>query len=245
MSLAEDIALGKHPDLTTVRKFGENGDVDAAEDMIEIGGSVPYSTTGQLLEIVSSTATDIFSGWAEGLDANYDWVKEYFTMDGVTPVGLTTEWYSSSKARLTNGGAKGTVVVREDGGGATWLQISAGFGGTLHGAFGIPAGYMAILQKWEVCLTKPAASGSVHVHLISRPSGQTEWTIEDTIDIDSDVHNNIQAEFLSRPTVFGPADIKIRIASVSAASMVMSGSFDLILRRDAGLFAGPTEVNKP
>lgn len=243
MSLADDIALGKYPDLATIHKFGENGDVDGAEDMIEIGGSVPYSTTGQLLEVVSNTATDIFSGWVEGVDENYNWVREYFTMTGVTPVDLVTEWYSASQARLTDGGAKGTVIVREDGAGSTWLQMSEGFGGTLHGAFSIPTGYLAIIQEWEICLTKPAASGSVHIHLVSRPSGQTEWTIEDTIDIDSDVQTDVRKELVSRPTVSGPADIKIRVASVSAASMVMSGSFGLILRRNAGMFAGPTEVN--
>ena len=132
----------------TVRKFGYNADVDAGTEDIWIGGgSLNWPSAAAATNIISSSTDDDASPatgantvTVEGLDANYQLVRETAEMNGQTQVALTTQflrvfraWVATAGTGLTNAG---NIDVRHT---TTILaRIGTGDGQTLQAGYTVP-----------------------------------------------------------------------------------------------------------
>jgi len=209
-------------------KFGRNPDIDtaAAEDIIEQGGLVQYDSGGALYEVVSADAGDTGTGWVEGLDSNYDWVREKFTLNGTTPVALTTSWYTVFRARL-DFIPDGLFTTRTVTGSNTRIIITPPYGGTLFAAFSVPRNYEVRVSSIDVEIVRPIGGDTVAlIYLLKRDIGGP-WTIQDSMEHYSPRPTGRKYEVPLRFT--GPTDIKLNVASVGSNSLSVSGDISFWL----------------
>lgn len=247
--MATQVTKNFRPGRTTnVHKFGRNTDVDSGgnEDIIEQGGLITYDAGGTTIELVSSEAADTAKeGWVEGVDLNYDWVREKFTTNaanGTTAVELETQFYSIYRARLQDACA-GQITFRKKTGPSTRLIIAAGYGGTLFAGITIPRYHQAEVNNIRVETSKSAANDITAVfYFLSRPVGEP-WVIEETIEYRS--ASILQQIHYEPPRIKeGPIDLRMYCSLMSASDVRVSASidFDLINKVKPYQQIGPTKV---
>lgn len=230
-----------------IHKFGRNTDVDSAgnEDVIEIGGLAVFDTGGTTIEAVSSDAGDTMSIWAEGVDASYNWIREQITLTGTDAVEFTTQFYHVFRARVVgNTAPTGQITIRKQTGPSTRIIIGSGYGGTLHGAFTIPTGYVGHLLSWAQSASKSATNNiDMTIELLSRPSTGT-WVEESTIEFRTESVAS-KFDFDCPPKLVGPVDLRAYVETMSANDVRVSASFNVLLEKLATTDrspAGPTLV---
>jgi len=202
-----------------------------------------YDSGGALYELVSSDNADIgMTGWVEGANATYHWVREKFTTNGTTVVPLTTSWYSVYRARLDDATA-GQITIRTATGDNTRLIIAAAYGGTLIGAFTVPVDHHGEIYQWTIESTKDAANDvTALVVLLYRTIGGA-WTIMDTGEYNTANGRQVH-EFAHARILVGPVDLRLHVEECSASNIRMSGTISYALvNREAGYVqVGPTKV---
>jgi hypothetical protein len=172
-------AMQMIPEAKVVDIFGENPAVTGTiEDVWLGGGTFSYPTSAAQLSVVSSsdedgagttTGADNVLIW--GLDANFNEIQELVTLNGLTPVLTTQEFYRVNIIRVlaggSTGGAVGTITT-------TWMGVTQGVitpthTNTKQALYTVPAGYSAFLvQLWGDAHT---AGQTVEFQLACRPTG--------------------------------------------------------------------------
>jgi len=92
---------------------GYNADVDiaAAEDLWSQGGTYAFPAAAAATTVVSDSANDTSAGTGartvrvHGLDANLQEIKEDATMNGTTPVALTSQFYRVNLVEVLTAGS--------------------------------------------------------------------------------------------------------------------------------------------
>lgn len=167
-------------------KYGRNPDVDAAEDIWNVGGDYTGfpTTTAEEFQVLSSDAADAAAGTGARtvrvyyLDANYN-IEDadgnflYFdvTLNGTTAVnsGVTGMRIYRVKV-LTSGSGQtnaGTITVRwRTTTAAIFCVVPIGFGHTQISNFTIPAGYTGYMKRYDATMddqTSNAANMAIKV----------------------------------------------------------------------------------
>ncbi len=138
---------------TRVTALGNNPDIDilsVPEDVWTGGGVYPWMTASTALEILSNSANDAAAGTGartvliNGLDANYVPVVQTITLNGVTPVALTSNLFRINSAFIMSAGTgkinAGDITIRDSGGGTTRAILPLGYGITRQSMYTVPAG---------------------------------------------------------------------------------------------------------
>ena len=98
-----EVALGRRQGVTTWNKFGYNPDIDSSTEVVaSFGGTFQYLTSGETIDIVSSSTADdgdpagtgVNSIVIYGVDENWDEQTEVVTMNGTTTVTTTSQFGS-------------------------------------------------------------------------------------------------------------------------------------------------------
>ncbi len=169
-----DITSGRYSNWEMISKFGTNLAVSTAlEDVWNVGGVLDHPTSAETLEILSSSAADTSGGLGamkvlvSGLDANFVCLNEEVTMDGTTPVTLSSAFIRVYRLRVTEsgtyGGANlGTITLRVSGGGATRAQIDfdtqfGGLGTSEMTHFTVPAGRVGLVTYFRYNIQSSAS----------------------------------------------------------------------------------------
>lgn len=157
------MALVDHLRGSKVLIHGYNGAIVNAteEDISDASGLLVMPTTAVSLEVASSDDTNDKAGGTGaltirvyGLDANYKWQTEDFTMNGNTAVAGTKTWIFVYGAEVLTAGSTGsntgTIMVADaavtwSGGAASDLtkvfaQITIAHGNSHNGFYCVPAG---------------------------------------------------------------------------------------------------------
>lgn len=199
------LAEGKWNGHTLVQKFGQNSDVDAAEDIWDGGGNFTgFPTSAETVQVISSsaedgagTATGALTMRIYGLDANYDLQEEDVTLNGTTGVSTTNTFIRVHRAMvLTSGSALGNVgalTIRQSSTTANVFSvIAAGIGQSRVTAYTIPAGYTGYIIRYSAAMFDNTANNGIitlkaklfgsNTWLLLRPFGvSTAYTAEKTI----------------------------------------------------------------
>lgn len=144
-----------------VNKYGSNSDVDAAEDIWNVGGDYTgWPAAAEAIEVLSSSAADTAAGTGArtvkifGLDANYALQEETVTLNGVTPVDTVGTYLRVYRAFVVTAGSgttnAGTITIRHTTTTANvFCQITIGIGQTQQTNYTIPAGYTGYLIGYQ------------------------------------------------------------------------------------------------
>jgi len=154
-----DVALGGREGSTTWNKFGYNSDVDSSspEIIASWGGALQYITSGETIDIVSTSANDDDGGTGVnsvviyGVDENWDEQTEVVTMNGTTTVTTTSQWLGINRVAVFLAGSgrsnAGTINVTATTSGYTMAQMPQGGGVTQQMIFYTPRNH-TFLAEW-------------------------------------------------------------------------------------------------
>ena len=241
-----ELALDHYGEYDDKFKFGRNPNIGSGgnEDVVEQGGLMLYDSGGTIYEVVSSEAADAGVVWLEGVDANYNWVREWATLNGTGAVEFDTEFYSAFRARSVLA-QTGVVTFRKKTGPATRVIIPIGLGGTLIAAMTIPRNYRIAISRWSIDATKDAANNvNIYAQLLTRVPPDGAWTIQDTIEYRTASGEGIEP-FDPWRGFNGPLDIRVHVAECSANSIRIGARIGYAMKNLRGTPFGPTLVNQP
>lgn len=228
-----------------IHKFGYNADVDAStgsdEDIIAAGGEqyFPASVVAAAdIDIASSDAADDAAGtgartlFIQGVDADYMLQSEIVELDGTTDVHPTKNYLRIFRAYVVTAGSGGTNagnIQIDDGAGNVFAYIPAGYGQTLQAAYTIPADYTngGYMLQWYVAIDSKIAA-YVNACIQVREYGGA-WQTKEVIGVSAD--GPLVYTFAIPIHYPAKADIRLRILDASADNLLVSGGFDLLLRR--------------
>lgn len=203
-----EIALGNVTGISTWNKFGYNLDIDtAAEEVIaSFGGSVNIMTTGDTLDVVSSSVNDTAAGTGArmiqiiGIDENANVQSEFVTLNGTTPVTTTNQWLGINRVFVISAGsgnnADGTITITDTSAVVgTQAEIVAGSNVTQQAIFHTPIS-QTFLAKWLLMNARKLSGGggsprvTFKGYSYSRVTGLTYEIFRE--DIDTDVENTVE-----------------------------------------------------
>lgn len=244
-----EIAKGKVEGHFLVHKFGA-GLLNTTLESITQDKTYPTPTAAVSLEVVSDNAADNSAGIGAreviiaGLDSNWDAVTEIVSMNGITPVALTTpmlrvyRWAvspvdgSGSYATETVGSHQGTLTLRVAGAGATWSTLTTTpfpVGQSQIGVYTIPNGYTAFLLSKNIFVDTAKAAD---IYFFQRPYANTvvapfsamrlfqrEVGVTGGFDLDS---------FSPKGPLVGPCDVGF-MGSISVGTAECSVEFELVV----------------
>ena len=181
-----EVAQGNVPGYSTMNKFGENPDIDTGtspEDIWDLGGIYTWSTTADIDYIVSSGATDGVDILITGLDTNWEEVNQTISLNGQTPVALTTALIRVYRAvNMGSNDLNGNVAIYVSAGTSVTAGVVAdndhirayvrdGNNQTLMCIYTVPAGFNAAFIAGYVAFSKGQVSATADFSWRARPFG--------------------------------------------------------------------------
>lgn len=235
------VQAGIRDGYSTVDKFGENPDIQAADppqDIWEAGGAYPYDDfgTAPIVSLVSDNIADTQPIVITGLDIEGNEVVQVITLTGTTRVALDTPLWRVY--RMINNADAGNDIIGNVScytglgnaplAGETRAIISNGNNQTLMALYTIPLGKVGFLFRGELGMSRSQVGGSAQCSYYSRRVGKV-FNIKKRIDLNSG-GNSIYIDQRSFPDVI-PAltDIRLSVESVSNNSTGIYGAFDILL----------------
>ena len=244
-----EVARGNVHGAYLVHKFGSNKAIGTTWSTITTSGVYQTPTTAQSLEIVSDNINDTFTGSGartvivEGLDSNWDLIKETVNMNGIVPVTLSNQFMRVFRMRVSSSGTYSGLVGGSHSGNISLQGVGSGpiyativiengqpLGASEIGAYSVPRGYTAYIVDLQVIAESTKVVDAALMIRDSIDVIAAPYASSYIIDIIHDVTDmNIQASHrgFSQPIV-GPADIGF-IGSTVSGNAKASVHFDLLI----------------
>lgn len=244
--LFHDIAVGKHPSLSIINRFGHNDNVGSVEEDIWTAGvDLTYLTTAATIEAISTSTNDTLAGshaqilTLEGLDSNFNKITETLNMNGLTVTSPTTQSfirlnnYFVTQVGTYGNSNEGNITLRVSSAGSTQGFISLrdaglGAGGIQQTHFTIPANHDARIISMHVSVE---TSKVVSYTLLTRNEADNTTTPKSWI---TKLHINdvTNSDVLTSPasvTMLAKTDIRA-IGVTSTGSSKCSFDYQILLR---------------
>jgi len=170
-----EVALGRRQGMTTWNKFGYNNNVDSAspEVIASFGGTFQYITSGETIDIVSSSVNDDLVGTGvqrivvTGVDENWDQQVEVVEMDGTTTVTTTTQWIGINRVSIFKAGSggtnAGTITITATSSGYTMAEMPVGDGSTQQMVFYVPRNHQFLAEWVRLVALKTSGGGNPEI----------------------------------------------------------------------------------
>lgn len=153
-----EVALGRRQGITTYNKWGYNDNVSIGTELIASwGGVLQFLTTGELIEIASTSTDDDDGGTGVnsivvyGVDENWDEQTIVYTMDGTTTVTSAESWIGINRVAVFLSGSgqtnAGTINITAKVSGYQMAQMPLGGGVTQQCIFYTPRNEQ-FLAEW-------------------------------------------------------------------------------------------------
>ena len=241
-----DLSLGRVSGFEAGVKFGRNPDVDAAEDVWDLGGTYtgqPDSYTPELIEAFSSDANDTSAGTGArtirifGLktSTSTDYESEDITLNGATGVDSVNTWWRVNRAYVltagSGGGNAGIVTFRAKTTTANVFgEIPTGLNQTTIAAYTVPFGKSFVLRNIRAAITKSGGSAaSATISFRVREQGGVYRAVR-VFDLQTGAMLD-DAEYAGSVFAAG-SDIKVRVDAVSTTNLICDASFQFVLVDD-------------
>jgi len=108
------------------------------EGLTQSGGAYAYPSSAVQMTLVSTT-TDTQTVYVMGLDANYNLLSEYITLNGTTGVTTVNSYLRINGLFITNGVNAGTITCKNST--VLYAQINPGIGQSQMSIYTVPNGY--------------------------------------------------------------------------------------------------------
>lgn len=169
--------------------------------------------------VVSSSGSDTSTVTVEGLDENYNFATETFTLTGVTPTAAGAVTFSRvNRAFMNTATNVGDIHVKR--GSTIVTEIAADFGQTLQAFYTVPAGKTAYLMNLSASASKNQV---VDLFLFQRPFGGA-FRVQTTMSLNQ---GNQQLDYPVPLKFTEKTDIDLRTKGSSNATI--SADFTMVL----------------
>ena len=170
------------------------------------------------LSVVSSSGSDVTDVTIQGLDANYEFVEETFTLTGTTPVVGATSFTKVNRAFMQT--ATNVGKIQASIGGVVVTEIGADFGQTMQCFYTVPAGKTGYMTNINASASKNQATD---LFLFQRPFGGA-FRVAASISLNQ---SNQAIDFPVPLKFTEKTDIDLRVRGSSNATV--SADFTIIL----------------
>jgi len=170
------------------------------------------------LSVVSTSGSDVTDVTIQGLDADYNFVEETFTLTGTTPVVGATSFTKVNRAFMNT--ATNVGKIQASIGGVVVTEIGADFGQTLQCFYTVPAGKTGYMTNINVSASK---NQSTDLFLFQRPFGGA-FRVASTLSLNQasqSIEFSVPLKFTEK------TDIDLRVKGSSNATI--SADFTIIL----------------
>lgn len=245
-----DIAAGNITGISSINKFGFAPDFDTGDNEITIWDGADdgnankmvytYSSTADITDIVSSSASDTFEVEVQGLDTSYNEVTQTKTLTGTTSVALDTALIRVF--RMKNNSSSAAVGKIQCGVGSTTTsfstanlraEIAVGREQTLMSIYTVPNGKTAYMTGWFFYTAGTNRSSDYNITIMARPTGGV-FQIKHHGSILDGASNEVSHKYMPYSSFAAKTDIESR-AQITTGGVVAAGisaGFDLILVDD-------------
>lgn len=173
-----------------VQKFGQNEDVDTAtspEDIWATGGTKTYISTGETVNIASTSINDTAAGTGArtvvitGIDEDYNEITDFITLNGTSNVVTTNSYIEIFRIVVYQAGSlehnEGTISATTTGTATLLATVEAETGITQQCHYTIPAGYTGFMVTESLSSYKADGSGErqAEITLMVKAAGDTSW----------------------------------------------------------------------
>lgn len=232
------IATGLFAGYSLENKFGQNQDIDAAEDIWDGGGDYTGFPTSTLetVSVLSSSANDAAAGAGGrtlrifGHDTNYDLQQEDITLNGTNAVVSVNTYRRIYRAYLLTAGSgttnAGTITVRHTTTTTNvFTVIPIGYGQSEISAYTIPNGYTGYMISYRATMQDTTAN-TAKLAIWARENGAAVrlrriFTVSTAYPIERRIYGGIK--FIQK------TDIVFRALSVANANADIAVGYDVIL----------------
>lgn len=223
----------------SIAKFGNTPDIDTGsipEDVWDIGGLYPWPTSALETTVVSDSANDNAAGTGaqsvsvQGLDANWNFIRQEIALNGLTPVTLPTNLIRCFRANIEDAGSGGINAgnIQILHAPTAIAQITVGQGQTLMAIYTVPLNYGTMrLSRWWGSIGKQAAAfGEIDIFFRFFGKG---WRSFKHMDLHSQGSSQFEHNFSLGVDILAPprTDIRLTITEMSANNTDVSAGFDL------------------
>jgi len=179
----------------------------------------PWDTAAGTVTVVSSSGSDTTDVTVQGLDTDYNFVEETFTLNGTTPTAAgSVTFLRVNRAFMNTATNVGKIHVKN--GSTIVTEIGAGFGQTLQCIYTIPAGKTGYLMNLSVSASKNQV---VDLLLFQRPFGGA-FRVLSTASLNQ---SNQQLDYPIPLKLTEKTDIDLRTQGSSNATV--SAEFTMVL----------------
>ena len=236
------VALGLVAGVSNVHKYGRNPDVSLGSFAALWNGGGLYTgfnaTVAEICTVVSSSTDDDAAGIGmqsielRGLDGSGVEQSEIVIMDGTTAVDTTLSYLRMDKVDGEDVGSTGVnvgvITVRQK---TTTTNIFAvvpiGYGGTMIGAFTIPASKVGFINNWFGALSGITVADS-GLRLYKREPGKS-WRVMEELTLKASGTSYLTREYLQpKNGLIALTDIYVA-ADASANNTAVAGGFDITM----------------
>jgi len=158
LGLDIDTSLSLNYGMERLYKFGRNANVTATEEIVHDGGDgYTFLDAAEPMQIYSSSAADTAAGTGArevhifGEDDNFNRIEEFATLNGVTPVTLTSNFRFIYRIKVSKAGSghvnAGTITLETVAANIAQAQILPNNGQTLMCIYVVPAGYKLLIEE--------------------------------------------------------------------------------------------------
>lgn len=207
----------------SIHKFGSNPAVGTALESIWSGGGLyPWRSGASTLIIQSDDNGDVGTVEVEGLDGDYNFLRETVTLTGSSPNAVLTtgSFLRVFRMRFTgNADHAGTIVANHTA--TNIAQIDPGKNQTLMAVYTIPAGNYGWLLNYSVSVGK---NDDATIEVYTREPGEP-FRILSEISV---YQNSISKDFIIPIHLAPKTDIDIRAKTTNAGGSQVIATFDVI-----------------
>lgn len=145
-----DAVRGIHPDCSGVHRFATGTGFGTTYETVwdDGGGIYTYPASALTMSCVSSSAADTMGLYIGGLDANYRLIEEIVTLNGLTPVTTTKQFFRINDVQIMSGDNQGNIQITN--GAITYGHISANFGVQQSTVYTVPADHTFYITQVDI-----------------------------------------------------------------------------------------------
>jgi len=178
-----------------------------------------WSYSAGTVTVVSSSGSDVTDVTVQGLDSNYNFVEETFTLTGTTPTAAgAINFARVNRAFMKTATNVGKIQVKRNT--TVVTEIGAGYGQTLQCFYTIPAGKTGYVMSLSASASKNQV---VDLFLFQRPFGGA-FRVTATMSLNQ---SNQQQDFPVPLKLTEKTDIDLR--TIGSSNATVSADFTLIL----------------
>mgnify|MGYP003632634657 CR=1 FL=1 len=221
-------------DNMVVNKFGYNADIDGThEDIWTTGGTLTRLSSAETMSVVSTSTADDTGGTGsitiqiEGIDNDWDVLKESVTLNGTGAVTTTGSFLRINRMFITSSGSgqtnAGKITATASSAATVQSTIEIGSGQTEQTQYAVPRGFRVIFTELQVNTNDNAGLEGLFI----MNENNKGWRVKRRVFFTAgDVRISLYGEYADEKT-----DVKVTAKSLTGSNKLVAADYTFYLMR--------------